>query len=174
MRCTRLLAALPLCALIVACKRPEPIRLQPTIEEPAKLVSVIRLADPSSSGQLLRGFYPPESGAWRWAAKKFSVALSAPAAASENGAVLVLMFNLPDASVQALKNIAVQAKIGDLELTAEEFSTPGEHQYRREIPRSAFSKDPIEVDFTLDKVLSLPNDNRELGLVVTQIGLAPK
>ena len=174
MQCTRLSAVLPLCALIVACKRPEPIRLQPTIEEPAKLVSVVRMVDPSSSGQLLRGFYPPESSSWRWAAKKFSVVLGAPAAASKDGAVLVLMFNLPDASVQALKKIAVQANIGNVELSPEEYSTRGQHEYRREVPASSFPKDPVEVDFTLDKVLSLPNDNRELGLVVTQIGLAPK
>ena len=174
MQCTRLLAALPVCALIVGCKRPEPIRLQPTIEEPATLMSVVRMSDPSSSGQLLRGFYPPESSGWRWAAKKFSVVLSAPPAASEHGASLVLTFNVPGVSIETLHEIAVSAKIGAVELPAEKYATPGAHEFRRDVPASAFAKSPVEVDFTLDKSLSLPNDNRDLGLVVTQIALVPE
>jgi hypothetical protein len=174
MRHTRFLTAIWLCALTQACKRPDPIRLQPTIEEPATLVSMIRIADPSSSSQLLRGFYPLEANTWRWAAGKFSVVLGAPATARTNGAWLALAFNLPDASVQTLKKITLRAKTGDVELSPEEYTTPGEHQYRREVPASALSKAIIEVDFTLDKFLNLPNDGRELGLVVTQIGLEAK
>jgi hypothetical protein len=171
---TRFLTALSLCALTQACKRPDPIRLQPTIEDPATLVSTIRIADPSTSSQLIRGFYPLESNAWRWAAGRFSVALGPPVTAHKNGAWLVLVFNLPDVSIQTLKKITLTGKTGDVELSPEEYSTPGEHQYRREVPASALTKDVIEVDFTLDKSLNLPNDGRELGLVVTQIGLEAK
>jgi hypothetical protein len=171
---TRILTVVWLCALTQSCKRPDPIHLQPTIEEPATLVSTIRIADPSTSSQLLRGFYPLEANTWRWAAGKFSVVFGAPATARKNGAWLVLAFNLPDASIQTLKKITLRAKTGDVELSPEEYTTPGEHQYRREVPASALSKDVIEVDFTLDKFLNLPNDGRELGLVVTQIGLEAK
>ena len=174
MRYTRFLTALWLCALTQSCKRPDPIRLQPTIEEPATLVSTIRIADPSTSSQLVRGFYPPESNTFRWAAGRFSVALATPAAARTNRAWLVLVFSLPDVSVQTLKKITLRAKTGGVELPQAEYSTPGEHQYRREVPGSALTKDVIEVDFTLDKFLTLPNDARELGLVVTQIGLVAK
>ena len=174
MQYTRFLTALWLCALTQACKRPEPIRLQPTIEEPATLVSMIRIADPSSSSQLIRGFYPLESNTWRWAASRFGVALATPVTAHKNGAWLALVFNLPDESIQTLKKITLKAKTGDVELSSEEYTTPGEHRYRREIPASALTKDVIEVDFTLDKSLNLPNDGRELGLVVTQIGLEAK
>jgi hypothetical protein len=157
-----------------ACKRPDPIRLQPTIEEPATLVSMIRIADPSTSSQLVRGFYPLESNTFRWAAGKFSVALGTPAAAHTNGAWLVLIFNLPDVSIQTLKKITLTAKTGDVELSPEVYTTPGEHQYRREVPVSALTKDVFEADFTVDKFLTLPNDSRELGLVVTRIGLVAK
>jgi hypothetical protein len=174
MRYTRLLTALWLCVLTQACKRLDPIRLQPTIEEPATLVSMIRIADPSTSSQLVRGFYPLESNTWRWAAGRFSVALGRPAAARTNGAWLVLVFDLPDVSIQTLKKITLTAKMGDVELSPEEYTTPGEHQYRREVPASALTKDVVGADFTLDKFLKLPNDGRELGLVVTQIGLVAK
>jgi hypothetical protein len=174
MRYTRFLTALWLGALTQACKRPDPIRLQPTIEEPATLVSMIRIADPSTSSQLVRGFYPLELNSWRWAAGRFSVALGTPAAARTNGAWLVLTFNVPPVSIQTLKKITLKAKAGDVELSPEEYTTPGEHQYRREVPVSAFTKDVTGADFTLDKFLRLPNDDRELGLVVTQIGLVAK
>src|SRR4051812_48601324 len=119
---TRFLTLLCLCVLIHACKRPDPIRLQPTIEEPATLVSTIRIADPSSSAQLVRGFYPLESNRWRWAARTFSVALGTPASARTNGAWLVLAFNLPPAWVQALNKLTLTAKAGGVELAAEEFT----------------------------------------------------
>ena len=174
MRHTRFFTALWLCVLTLACKRPDPIRLQPTIEEPATLVSMIRVADPSTSSQLIRGFYPLESNTFRWAAGRFSVALGTPASARTNGAWLVLTFNLPPVSIQALKKITLKAKAGDVELSPEEYTTPGGHQYRREVPASALTKDVTGADFTLDKFLRLPNDDRELGLVVTQIGLVAK
>src|ERR1700693_763557 len=117
MRSTRFLTALWLCVLTQACKRPDPIRLEPTIEEPATLVSMIRIADPSTSGQLVRGFYPLESNTWRWAAGRFSVALGTPPTARKNGAWLLLVFNLPDVSIQTLKKITVRAKTGDVELS---------------------------------------------------------
>src|ERR1700730_9841956 len=116
MRYSRFLTAVWLCVLTQACKRPDPIRLQPTIEEPATLVSMIRIADPSTSSQLVRGFYPLESNTFRWAAGKFSVALGTPATARTNGAWLVLVFNLPDVSIQTLKKITLTAKTGDVEL----------------------------------------------------------
>jgi len=174
MQFKRLLAALFFCLLTQACRRPDPIRLQPTIEEPAALVSTIRIADASTSGQLLRGFYPLESDTWRWASGRFSVILGTPAAARSKGAWLVLTFNLPDASIQTLKKITLTAKTGSVELLPEEYTAPGEHQYRRELPASVFAKDVIEVDFMLDKTLKPPNDGRELGLVVTEIGLETK
>src|SRR5579864_2498138 len=129
MRYTRFLIAFCLCVLTQACQRPYPIRLQPTIEEPPTLVSMIRIADPSTASQLVRGFYPLESNTWRWAAGRFSVVLGTPAAARTNGAWLVLVFNLPAVSIQTLKQITITAKAGDVELSPEEFTTPGEHQY---------------------------------------------
>src|SRR5579884_1227722 len=42
---------------MIACKRPDPIRLQPTIEEPAKLASMVEISNLAESGQLIRGFY---------------------------------------------------------------------------------------------------------------------
>jgi hypothetical protein len=162
------------CVLLLACKRIEPIHLQPTIEEPPTMARVIRMADPSTSTQLVQGFYSLESNAWRWSGPQFSVALEAPPSARQDGATLVLAFNLPEVSIRTLKKITVTAKIGDTALSPEAYATAGAHEYRRAVPASAFTTDAIEADFALDKFLKPANDGRELGLIVKEIGLEAK
>jgi hypothetical protein len=166
--------AVCLCALTWACKRPDPIRLQPTIEEAPALAATVRMSDASAADQLLSGFYPTESNAWRWTAQKFAVSLGTPPGAVRNGAWLVLACTIPEASLQIVKKLTLSAKIGATQLAPEEFSTPGDHQYRREVPASVLNSDTVTAEFTLDKSFRPVNDNRELGLVVTAVGLEPK
>ncbi len=163
-----------LCVLQFACNRIEPIHLEPTIEEPPHLTSTIRVADPSSSGQLVRGFFPLEGNAWRWTGPRFAVALGTPPLARQNGATLVLAFNLPEMSMRALKKLTLTAKIGEMALAPEQYTTAGAHEYRRAVPAAAFTKDAVAAEFVLDKFFKPDNDARELGLVVQQIGLELK
>ena len=174
MRCVHVLAAVCMAAIVSGCNRPDPIRLQPTIEEPPTLASVIRISDPSTSSQLVRGFYALEGNGWRWTSPKFGVVLQTPVGARQNGAKLLLVFNLAQASIQALKSITIAAKAGGMELSPEEYTMAGEHSYARVLPGSLFVGERIEVDFAVNKFLRLPNDDRQLALVVTRIGLEPK
>ena len=170
----RNLLPLFLLALTTACKRPDPIRLEATIEEPPALASTVRVADLSTSSQLIHGFYELTNNNWRWAAPKFSVVLQTPTTAYSNGAWLVLSFTLPETSIDTLKNITVVAKVGQAALTPETFATPGEHTYRHEAPGAAFTKDLVYTEFTVDKFLKPANDGRDLALIVTAVGLDPK
>ena len=163
-----------LCGLTLACQRPDPIRLQPTLEEPAVIMSRIRIADPSTSSQLLRGFYPLEANTWRWTGPRFAVELGVPPKALENGAALVVKLHLPDISIQKLKKITLNARVGALALSPQMYSTAGELEYRRSVPAAAFTENSIEADFTLDRFLSMEGDPRQLGVVVTEVGLEPK
>ena len=169
-----LLSALALCTLMVACKGPDFIRLQPTIEEPPALAVVVRMNDPATSGQLLSGFYALEGNTWRWTGPKFSVALGAPPSAPRKGAGLVFNFDLPDASIAALKKITLTAAVGSVSMPAQTFATAGSHEYRCDVPASAFSQDKVRVDFSLDKSLKPEGDNRDLGVVAMAIGLVAK
>lgn len=90
------------------------------------------------------------------------------------GAWVVLNFTLPEALLAQLKQLTVAAKVGDATLEAQTFSTPGEHTYRHEAPASAFNKDVMGVSFTVDKSMRPPNDERNLSLVVTAVGLESK
>ncbi|PYT11932.1 MAG: hypothetical protein DMG59_25025 [Acidobacteria bacterium] len=138
-----------------------------TLQEP---VSTVRMADVSASGQLIRGFHELVANTWRWTAGRFTIALQTPRGADENGAWLILKFVIPDVSLNRLKSMTLSAKAGDANLGAETFTTPGEHQYRREVPASALKQDLVNVDFSLDKFLT---QGEELGIIVTEIGLAP-
>lgn len=174
MRHYRVVSILCLCGLTLACQRPDPIRLQKTLEEPAVVMSKIRISDPSTSSQLVRGFYPLEANTWRWAGPHFTVELGVPPKAREYGATLVVKLHLPDISIQKLKKITLNARVGALALSPQAYSTAGELEYRRSVPAAAFTENTVEADFTLDKFLNMEGDPRQLGVVVTDVGLEPK
>lgn len=173
MRRAQFLSVAWLAILGVACSRPDPIRLQPTIEEPPTLASVIRISDPSTSSQLVHGFYALEGNAYRWTGPNFAAILQTPAGARHNGAKLILTFSLPANSIRALHQVKLTARAAGMDLAPQEYTTAGEHTYERLLPSSLFTEDRIEADFAVDKFLALPNDDRHLGLVVTRISLEP-
>jgi hypothetical protein len=174
MRQFTIILALCLCTLTLACKRPDPIRLQPTFEEPAALASMIRISDTSTSKQLVRGFYVLEQQTWRWTAPRFTVALQSTPNGRENGAWLVLQFHVHEATLAASKKITIHAKLGDAILEPETLTAPGEYEYRREVPASAFTKDVVYADFNVDGFVTPEGDNRQLSLIVTAVGLESK
>jgi FkbM family methyltransferase len=143
-------------------------------EGPHYLASMIRTGDASTSSQLVRGFHAPEGG-WRWTTGHFTVALRRPADAETKGARLVMNFSIPDSSLKQLKTMTLAAKVGGTELPPDTFTTAGNHEFRRDLPRSSMDKDIVYVDFSLDRYLApSARDGRELGVVVTSLGLEPK
>lgn len=146
-----------------------------TYQDPRAMASTIQMADATKSPQLLAGFHDVEQNSWRWTAGKFSVALKPPPSADKSGAVLVLNFNLPEVSINKFKSLTLSANAGNAKLTPETFTTAGEHEYRREVPASALRTDEVDIAFSLDHYLAASaTEGRELGIVVTNIGLQPK
>jgi hypothetical protein len=163
------------CVSTTACKKRRRPPAEVKEEGQALLISTISMADPRAGVQLLNGFYDIEQNAWRWTAGKFSVALRAPGAAPQKGADLVVKFTIPDAVLGKVQSQTLNAKIGTLDLAPETYRTAGEHEFRRAVPASAFAKDVVTVDFALDKFLKPGEvDQRELGLIMAQIGLETK
>jgi hypothetical protein len=138
------------------------------------MASTIQVADKSTGGQLIRGFYSAEGNPWRWTAGKFTAALKVPAGAREKGVWLVLEFVIPAAGFDQMKGVTVAAKVDGTAIAPASFSTQGKHTYRAEVPPSALTKDSAQVDFSLDRVLGASQYGRELGLIVTSIGLESK
>src|SRR5580698_707851 len=80
-------------------------------EDDGKPLSVVKVADPRGSVQLIRGFHNVENDSWRWAMKNFTVSLRPPAGSATNGATLELKFTLPDAIFSQLGAMTIHARI---------------------------------------------------------------
>jgi len=157
------------------CRRQERERLEVTEEEPPPLASVVHVADPAAAAQLLKGFHALEQGSWRWTAGSFAVALRPPARASERGARLTVRLSIPDVVMERLKTLTLKATVDGTALSPETYSKPGDHVYTREIPPGVFTGKPVVADFALDKTFAPGGgDERELGIIVTTIGLEAK
>ena len=139
------------------------------------LASVVHVADPRVSAQLVSGFYGIEGNAWRWTAGKFTVLLRPPRGAAQNGAMLQVKFSVPDPVIARLKTVSLSASVAGTKLPPETYTQAGEFTYSRELPAAALAGDAVKVDFALDKAIP-PGavDQRELGVVVTTVGLEPK
>lgn len=160
-------------ALAPSCKRHKrPIQ---TTEEAPMLASVVATADPQVARQLVTGFYGVEQNAWRWTAGRFSVVLRPPASSATKGATLQLKFAIPDASLAANKTVSLSAYVNGTALPPETYNKAGQFTFTRDVPGSMLSGDVAKVDFSIDRTLpATPADRRELGLVVSMIGLQPK
>jgi len=172
----RLTLACVLIALVLsatpACKR----RRRPIqkTDEPM-LSSMVNAADPREAVQFRKGFYDVEASSWRWTSKHFEVALSPPRYHTEKGVQLVLRFALPDVVIKTLHSVQLSAAINGLQLPPQAYSESGNFAYVQDVPADKLSGDWILVDFDLDKALPPnPSDHRELGIIVSQVGLIAK
>jgi hypothetical protein len=170
--CCALVAGL---VLVGGCKRQRKPPVARTDESGATLASFVHMADPKAAPQLLKGFHPIEQNAWRWTAGSFSVVLHPPVQAAEKGAVLNLKFAVPDPVIAKLKAVSLTASINGQPLGPETYTQPGEFTYSREVPAKLAFGDAVNIDFTLDKYLPPGDvDQRELGVIVTSVGLETK
>jgi hypothetical protein len=171
----RLVVVALLLAAATGCKREQRAIEKATVEQQPELATFVHVADPKTSFQLLEGFYALEGNTWRWTAKKFSVVLRAPAGAQEKGATLRLKLNIPEAVFSRIGAQTLTAEAGGVTLPPQRFDKPGDYEYVRDVPAHAFRRDSLIVSFALDKALPPGGvDQRELGIIVTAIGLDPK
>src|SRR5881227_2271236 len=89
--CALLLLAV---ALAPACKGRK-VRSRGTDEETYRMASVLNMGDPKVEPQLVTGLYGFEAGAWRWAAKQFTVTLRPPFGSAQKGAKLSAKLTVP-------------------------------------------------------------------------------
>ncbi len=137
--------------------------------------SMVSMADPSTSTQLISGFHAVEQNAWRWTMKKFSIVLKSPQGSDQAGATLRFKLFVPDDQINRLGAITLSADVNGTPLEPQTYSKPGDMIYSRPVPAEALKSPTAKVTFSLDKARE-PDavDGRQLGVVASVIGLQPR
>jgi hypothetical protein len=158
------------------CKKPQRVRAGAVDEAENGLRSVVSVADPQTSAQLVRGFHALESNAWRWTKGNFTVTLRPPLRADKDGAWLLLKFSMPESVLSRVGPVRLTANVNGTPIAGETYSKNGDYTFRREVPASAFhGESPVSIEFALDKFLAAGAvEGRELGIIVSMIGLEAK
>ena len=161
--------------LVGGCQRRQRANPAATIEEEGELATSISVVDPQDATQLLSGFHAVEDGAWRWSMKKFAVSLATPTGAVRKGATLVLNFALPDAVAGKMVGVAVTPSVAGQPLKPCKVTKSGEQACEFDVPAAALKTEAVVVEFELDRAVEPgEGDSRQLGLVVSRIGLTAK
>jgi len=160
---------------IVSCRNTHQDLSAFTEEEPAHLLSAVQVGDPHSAPQLLSGWHRIEADAWRWTARKFSVALRPPPGSPMLGAVLQFRFTLPEIVIRLLASVTLSASLPNLQLLSKTYDHIGDALYAASIAPGVLVGDSVRVDFLLDKAI-LPSqaDGRELGVIAHSVSLETK
>ncbi len=173
-----LIGAISIAALLAGCSGKHETPVQVDEGEPvakSSVVPALKMADAETASQLGKGFYGLEANAWRWTAGNFSATLKVPAGAAQKGATLTLKLNVSDAVLKKVSTQTLSASIGTTKLAPATYSKGGAYDYTADVPAVALSGDTVTVDFSLDHSLApSPSDKRELGVIVTSIGLESK
>jgi hypothetical protein len=160
--------------LVCGCRNKDRVHVE-TDEGPPRTAAVVAMSDEKVSPQLLEGFYGLEDKSWRWTAGHFAVLLSTPPRGAQDGAILRVQLSIPKPLIDRVKTTTLTAEIGGTKLSPESFTQPGSFAFIRDIPAKLLGEDSVRVDFSLDRFLPAGSvDGRELGLVVTSIGLEPQ
>ncbi len=139
------------------------------------LASNIYAGDPNVSGHFVKGFYGVEENAWRWTGKEFAVDLSPPLHSDQKGAQLVMKLAVPDAVIQKLTSMQLTASIKGFKLEPQAYTKPGQYTYTRDVPPDELQGNVVRIDFSLDHTLPpTEDDKRQLGIIVSEVGLVAK
>jgi hypothetical protein len=167
----RIVLGLAVVIALSGCKKtPQAVRY---VEEGAsQLSNALNVADPRTAIQLLRGFHDVENNAWRWTGPKFAVALRPPKEIPAEGATLYLAYAVAELFLQKVPQTTLTVMVNGKALEPEIISKPGNARLERLVPAAMLSGDVVTVDFALDKYLAAGAvDQRELGLIVSEVGL---
>lgn len=141
----------------------------------ALLASTIYAGDPNAADHFTQGFYAVEENSWRWTAKNFAVSLSPPFHADQKGAQLMVKLAVPDPVIQKEGSVQLSASVDGYKLAPEVYAKSGKYTYTRDIPADHLKDDTARIEFSLDHALPPGDtDRRELGIIVSEVGLVAK
>jgi hypothetical protein len=164
------LILIPLLLVGAGCKR-----RQKSSGQSQLLASSIYAGDPNVATHFAKGFYDVEENAWRWTGKEFAVDLSAPLHSDRKGAQLVVKLAVPDPVIQKFSSVQLTASIQGFKLDPQTYTKSGQYTFTRNVPADKLQSDAVRIDFTLDHALPpTESDRRQLGIIVSEVGLIAK
>jgi hypothetical protein len=115
---------------------------------------------PEAGEQIISGVYQLENGQWRWMSRSATILLKPPGQPTP----VTVRFYIPDSSPARQVTIA----LNDHPIASQTYSAPGTYSLS-----SAPLKpegDSARLTITVDKSFYAPGDNRELAIILTEIG----
>lgn len=174
-RLAAMLALLSIAAIVDGCRRRDPIQLEETQEGPVELQSAIKVADPRTATQLLKGFHAIEHQAWRWTAGRFSVSLKPPPGAAKQGGKLTAELVAPEALISRVGSTSISASIKGTPVGTASYNKAGDVSFSADVPPALLAGEAVIVDFAVGKPLPAGSvDGRELGIVAKSFSMASK
>ena len=115
---------------------------------------------PQAAQQIVSGVYQLENGQWRWMSQTATILLKPPA----RPMALTANFTIPDASPARRVTVALDGRV------IASGSYPGPGAYSLSSTALKPESDTAKVTITTDKSFSVPGDNRQLGIILSQVG----
>lgn len=142
---------------------------------PPEKVSNAFAGDPDVASRFSDGFYAIEANAWRWTGKEFAVTLNPPPHSAERGAHLVMNLVVPEPVIQHSPFVELSCSVQGLKLDPQVFAKAGAYTYTRDVPQDKLQGRDVRIEFAVDHTLPPGNgDSRQLGIIVSRVGLVAK
>jgi hypothetical protein len=132
-----------------------------TVVERKPSLAVLPMSAPEAEQQIVSGVFALENGQWRWMSQRALLLLKIPRAQ----AALSVHFYIPDASPARTLEIFVNQK----RVAGETYPKPG--TYVLSTPAIQLDGDIATIEIDVDKTFSPPGDQRQLGIILTEVGL---
>jgi hypothetical protein len=151
----------------------EPVEAAPGAETPALPLSVVHVADPRVTDQLVEGFHHLEGNAWRWTEQRFAVRLEPPPPVPFHSPKLEFVFTVPETTIAVLGSVTVSASLEGAALGSLTIAEPRENiVFSSSVPSRLLGTEPLLAEFSLDKTVPpSEQDGRELGVVAISVAL---
>jgi hypothetical protein len=162
-------------SLLAACETtpasypvPEQSRL-PENARPHQLSKMIDMAYGDSAEHFVKDIAPGEPATWRWAYKNPTVKIRL---LTNENLRYAIDFSLPNATFKDTGPVTVTFSVNDHALDRIRYDHAGEYHYEKRVPSEwiRVGGDTL-VAAEVDKTWIAPRDHKELGLILTRIGL---
>lgn len=158
--------------VLAGCTSAPPAWYQPPPRHPKPeraRSSYVLLADLRALDQLGDGWYEIENGAWRWMGREATLYLKKPA--GEN-TVFETKLYVPETVIQRVGPPSLRILLNGELLATHKFTQAGSYVVEQIVPPEKLRAEVFRVDLELDRAMPPSSgDQRELGVVVTAVGL---